>query len=202
MSGLSEKEVFLLLSSLQCTHGFLGTFDCRFPGFINKVKVQTAIINTGPREQGGIHWIALAWDPKSYQMFIFDPLGWKNDQLMKYYKFSYSNLIKRSALSSPDKCVKVIKNSQSVQCTCAGSCGLFCVFFLYCFYKYKSNAFKNCLFQSLYGSIPSLTPPNPTNLHKNQDFLYKFFKEKSLYFRQNEEYIVSNTKIGLIKSHI
>lgn len=201
MSGTSESELRDLLSSLHLTYGFLGTFDCRFPGFLQKNKVQTAIVNTGPRELGGVHWIAMAWDPVYYKMYIFDPLGWKETQLKSLYNYSYQAMLKRSALTEGERCITVEKNTQGVQCTCSGACGLFCVFFLYCFNKYRGKAFKNELFQSLNGAIPSLTPSDPNLLHKNQNLLYDFFICKSSYFRKNKKMLIDNTKLGLIKSH-
>lgn len=201
MSGSSEQELKNLVSSLNLQAGFLGTFDCRFPGFISKNKKQTAIVNTGPREQGGVHWIALAWDPTSYKMFLFDPLGWSDRDLAKYYGFSYQNMVARSALSSPDRCVTLVKNTQAVQCTCAGSCGLFCVLFLYCFHLRPSNPFGTSLFQSLEGAKSAMVPSLPTHLHNNQTILYKFLMNHSVYFRNNAPHMVSNTKTGLIKTH-
>ncbi|AAA84980.1 protease [Ovine adenovirus 7] len=201
MSGTSESELKNLISSLHLNNGFLGIFDCRFPGFLQKSKIQTAIINTGPREQGGIHWITLALEPISYKLFIFDPLGWKDTQLIKFYNFSLNSLIKRSALNNSDRCITVERNTQSVQCTCAGSCGLFCIFFLYCFHFYKQNVFKSWLFQKLNGSTPSLIPCEPHLLHENQTFLYDFLNAKSVYFRKNYRTFIENTKTGLIKTH-
>ncbi|ASU50478.1 protease [Odocoileus adenovirus 1] len=201
MSGTSEQELKKLLSSLHLTNGFLGTFDCRFPGFINKEKIQTAIVNTGPREEGGVHWIAMGWDPHYFKMYIFDPLGWKEKQLQSLYNYSYQGMIKRSALTTNDHCINVEKNTQAVQCTCSGACGLFCVFFLYCFYNFKGQAFKNPLFQKLYGALPSLTPLDPTLLHANQLFVYRFLLKKSLYFQENKEHLIRNTNVGLIKTH-
>lgn len=201
MSGSSETELRQLIQDLGISGGFLGTFDCRFPGFIQKDKKQTAIVNTGPREQGGVHWIALAWDPTSYKMFLFDPLGWTKGQLRKYYGFSYENLVKRSALTSPDRCVTLVKNNQAIQCTCAGSCGLFCVLFLYAFSRRPSNPYSDPLIEKMTGIAPTIHPLCPDKLHHNQAFLYQFLKTQSQYFKKNETLFVSNTKIGLINTH-
>ncbi|AII22572.1 protease [Lizard adenovirus 2] len=201
MSGSSEQELKMLVRSLNLEPGFLGTFDCRFPGFISKDRRQTAIVNTGPREQGGIHWIALAWDPKSYKMFLFDPLGWSDAELKRYYNFSYKNMVQRSALSSPDRCVTLVKNTQAVQCTCAGSCGLFCVFFLYCAHLNASNPFGTSLFQSMEGQKSGMVPKSPDQLHKNQALLYNFLSSHSEYFRKHARNIVLNTRLHLIKTH-
>ncbi|AAL73248.1 23K endoprotease [Possum adenovirus 1] len=201
MSGTSEHELKSLIASLGVSSGFLGTFDCRFPGFIQKEKFQTAIVNTGPREKGGIHWIALAWNPLNFKMYLFDPLGWKEKQLAKYYGFSYRNMIARSALNTPDRCVTLVRNEEAVQCTCSGACGLFCVFFIYCFNKYKCDPFNNPLFQRFQGSYPCIKPASPALLHENQNILYNFLNSKSDYFNKNQHQFVTETKIGLIKTH-
>ncbi|AAL92453.1 protease [Snake adenovirus 1] len=201
MSGSSEQELKMMVRSLNLESGFLGTFDCRFPGFISKDRRQTAIVNTGPREQGGVHWIALAWDPTSRKMFLFDPLGWTNAELKKYYGFSYQNMVQRSALSSADRCVTLERNTQAVQCTCAGSCGLFCILFLYCAHLSPSNPFGTSLFQSLDGQKSGMVPRSPEALHKNQQILYNFLSSKCAYFRKNARNIVMNTRLHLIKTH-
>lgn len=201
MSGTSEAELKTLMRSLNLERGFLGTFDCRFPGFISKDRRQTAIVNTGPREKGGVHWIALAWDPSSYKMFLFDPLGWSEKELRKYYGFSYKNMVARSALNSPDRCVTLTKNTQAVQCTCAGSCGLFCVLFLYCAGTHPSDPFGSSLFQSLEGEKSAMSPASPEKLHQNQRILYDFLATRSSYFKKNATSIVMNTQLGLINTH-
>lgn len=202
MSGSSETELKHLISSLHIPNiGFLGTFDCRFPGFIDKNKKQSAIVNTGPRESGGMHWIAFAWDPASYKMFMFDPLGWTARDLTKYYGFSYQNLLRRSAMSTHDRCVILEKNTQAVQCTCAGSCGLFCVFFLYNFHLCPSSPFSTSIMQNMQGTVPTIKPLYPYLLHENQNKLYSFLYNKSSYFRKNAQTIIDSTKTGLIKTH-
>lgn len=201
MSGTSERELKMLVRSLNLDRGFLGTFDCRFPGFLSKDRKQTAIVNTGPREKGGIHWIALAWDPTSYKMFLFDPLGWTDSELQKYYNFSYKNMVARSALNSPDRCVTLVKNTQAVQCTCAGSCGLFCILFLYCAHLMPANPFGVPLFQSLEGEKSSMSPTSPEKLHRNQQILYSFLSSHSSYFKKNATSVVMNTRLGLINTH-
>lgn len=202
MSGTSETELKNLIRSLNLQDGFLGTFDRHFPGFVNKHKIQTAIINTGTRESGGQHWLAMGWNPKIYTVFMFDPLGWKDRDLIKFYGFYYRNMIERSALNSPDRCVKLIKNSEAVQCTCAGSCGLFAVLFLYCFKMNPFQPFQTSTMQALEGNPPAIKPSNPSELHKNQNIMYNFFLNKSNYFVKNKHILMSNTNIGLIKTHV
>lgn len=202
MSGSSESELKSLVQSLHMQNiGFLGTFDSRFPGFIDRDKYQSAIVNTGTRESGGLHWIAFAWNPRVYKVFLFDPLGWSARELQRYYSYSYDALIKRSALNFADRCVVLEKNKQAIQCTCSGSCGLFCVFFLYCFHISPNAPFATPLMQKMHGSSPSILPASPSELHANQHALYAFLRDKSMYFRRNEEDIVSNTRLGLIKTH-
>ncbi|QOS14191.1 endopeptidase [Duck adenovirus 1] len=201
MSGTSESELKALMKSLGIAGNFLGTFDCTFPGFINKHKRQTAIINTGSRASGGLHWLAFAWDPLRYTIYMFDPLGWKEKDLFKLYGFSYKTMIKRSALQSDNRCVKLVKNTEAVQCTCAGSCGLFCVFFLYCFNLCHINPFEASIFQAMHGTSPALYPSKPHMLHANQQMLYDFLRSHSSYFVNNERTLVCNTKLNLINIH-
>lgn len=202
MSGTSESELKQLVRSLHLNNiGFLGTFDCRFPGFLDKNKTSSAIVNTGTRESGGLHWIAFAWNPKTMKVFMFDPLGWSSKELEKYYGYSYQALLKRSAVQSIDRCVTLERNQEAVQCTCAGSCGLFCVLFLYCFSVYPTAPFEVPLFQSLQGSVSRFTPVKPLALHNNQQILYDFLKSKSVYFSKNLTHFVNSTKTGLIKTH-
>lgn len=202
MSGSSEKELQRLVASLHIPNiGFMGIYDCRFPGFISKHRKQCAIVNTGPRESGGYHWIAFAWDPTSYKMFMFDPLGWTNDQLKRFYGFSYQNMIKRSALTTTDRCITLERNRHAVQCTCSGSCGLFCVFFLFCFHLQPCNPFGTTLMQQMEGSLPKLVPNTPAHLHCNQSRLYRFLFTHSSYFRNHFEEIVRNTNVGLLNTH-
>lgn len=202
MSGSSEHELKALIRSLHMSNiGFLGTFDCRFPGFLNRNQYQSAIVNTGSRESGGMHWIAFAWNPRNFKVFMFDPLGWSAHQLKQYYSYSYQALLKRSALNSNDRCVILERNHQAIQCTCAGSCGLFCVFFLYCFSISPNSPFSTRLMQSMHGTSPNITPVSPELLHINQMLLYSFLSKNSEYFRKNEDEIVENTKLDLIKTH-
>ncbi|UJZ92513.1 protease [Barthadenovirus sternae] len=201
MSGSSEAELKHLIRSLGIQHTFLGTFDCRFPGFLDSNKIKTAIVNTGPRESGGVHWIAFAWNPIGYKLYLFDALGWKDKELEKYYNFSYKHIIKRSALETPSRCVQLVKNSEAVQCTCAGSCGLFCVLFLYCFNKFPNNPYDNYIMNDFYGCKAALKPVCPKQLHLNQIKLYDFLRKHSDYFVKNETHIVNNTNTYLIKTH-
>ena len=202
MSGSSEYELKQLLRSLGLTSSFIGIYDCRFPGFLNPDKRQTAIVNTGPRESGGLHWIALAFDPIGYKFYLFDPLGWKERDLSRFYNFSYKQMLERSALNTPTRCVTLVKNEEAVQCTCSGSCGLFSVLFLYCFKHYPFNPYHSPLMKKLQGSVAALYPVRHRQLHENQRILYEFLEACSRYFVRNKNHIVRNTNVGLIKTHI
>ena len=199
--GSTETELKRLVESMGLGRGFLGLFDCRFPGFIQKHKIQTAIVNTGPREGGGLHWIAMAWNPTRRVVYLFDPLGWTESDLSRYYGFSYRNMIKRSALSSPDRCVTLERNTQAVQCTCSGSCGLWCVYFLAAFLLNPNDPFETKLFQDLQGKAPQLHPSSPATLHRNQEILYRYLHAHSVYFRTHSAEITRRTRAGLIKTH-
>lgn len=200
MSGSSETELRALVRSLGIP-GFLGVYDSRFPGFLHPQKRQCAIVNTGTRESGGMHWIAMAWEPVGYKLNLFDPLGWSRQELKKYYGFSYENLVRRSALQNPTRCVELVRNQQAVQCSCSGSCGLWCCFFLYCFKLRPVDPFGSKLFQSLEGARAAVHPPAPHLLHQNQEKLYSFLRQQSFYFRQHASSIEGNTRLGLIKTH-
>nr|WMQ77652.1 protease [Zoothera dauma adenovirus] len=201
MSGTSESELKAIISSMGLQKYFIGTFDCRFPGFIDQRRKQVAIVNTGPRESGGLHWIALCYDNTSFTVFLFDPLGWSELDLERQYGFSYKGMLKRSAMMTPDRCVKLTKNTQAVQCTCSGACGLYCVLFVYCFDKNPSNPFKVPILQDMEGHAARLKPSNPKDMHDNQLKLYNFLYDKSSYFRKNCDSLISNTRVGLIKTH-
>lgn len=201
MSGTSEAELRDLVHSLGISSSFIGTFDCTFPGFIRAEKKQTAIINTGSRESGGMHWIAMAWEPAGKVMYLFDPLGWKEGDLWKYYGFSYKRMVARSALSTPTRCVTLVRNTQAVQCTCSGACGLFCVLFLYCFNKRPHDPGSTKLMEALEGTASALKPREPAKLHWNQNVLYRFLMLNSAYFRNHKQTLVRNTRLGLIKTH-
>ncbi|QEJ80733.1 protease [Psittacine adenovirus 3] len=201
MSGTSEAELWQLMRSLGISSSFLGTFDCSFPGFIRADQKQTAIINTGSRESGGMHWIAMAWEPRGKVLYLFDPLGWKERDLMRYYGFSYKAMVARSALSTPSHCVTLERNTQAVQCTCSGACGLFCVVFLYCFNVCPSAPATVKVLEAMEGTASALRPTDPAKLHWNQKVMYRFLSANSSYFRKHERTLVYNTRLGLIKTH-
>ncbi|AMB43158.1 protease [Bat mastadenovirus WIV12] len=197
--GSSESELKHIITDLGVGKYFLGTFDKRFPGFIQKDKPCCAIVNTAYRETGGMHWIAFAWYPPSFTFYMFDPFGFSDEKLKQIYDFEYQNLLKRSALTSTEsKCLTFIKSTESVQGGHSAACGLFCCAFLYSFVNYPLNPMKNP-FMKIFKSVPNdkiLTPKCQFIFKKNQDNLYHFLSQKSPYFKLNEQKIKCQTNFN------
>ncbi|QEJ80760.1 protease [Amniota adenovirus 1] len=204
MSGTSETEIAEILKDLGIIDKFLGTFDRRFNGFPHSFgrmeSTKTAIVNTGYREKGGVHWLALGWNPVTRVLHVFDPLGWRDDQLKRYYDgFTYSDMIRKT--SGKPGCITVRRVGEAVQCSCSGACGLFCVLFLYCFDRNPSKPESYITLDKMKGEPPSVISDKWQHLHRNQDLLYDFLYKNSNYFRRNYSNIVNNTRIGLMSVH-
>lgn len=204
MSGTSESEIRHLMRDLGIIDKFLGTFDRRFDGFVRQFahrnSYKTAIVNTGYREQGGIHWLALAWDPYRRVIHIFDPLGWKDKQLSRYYDgFSYDRMIKNTA--GIRGCITARRVGEAVQCSCSGACGLFCVMFLYAFDKCPSCPEAYWILDRMKGETPALKPRHWRDLHRNQRLLYRFLYANSQYFREHYDRMEKNTRLDLLFKH-
>lgn len=211
MSGTSESEIRAMLRDLGVDKVFIGTFDNSFNGFKRSKVPMCAIVNTGSRESGGVHWIAAGIDPRSRKIYVFDPLGWNDAQLQRMYRFSIYPMLRKtldnyelkgSAYDYNKKdCFIVTRNTQAVQCSCAGSCGLFCVLFVYCFSKNPHLANEDNLLQTMDGEKAAVRPTHWQTLHANQDLLYTFLNNRCDFFRRRAREIIQNTKTGLIKTH-
>lgn len=207
MSGTSESEIRAMLRDLGVGRVFIGTFDNTFGGFKRSKVPLCAIINTGSRQSGGVHWIAAGIVPAAKRIFVFDPLGWNDAQLRRLYDFSIYPLLSKTMdhydtkASVQDSCFIVSRNSQAVQCSCAGSCGLYCVMFVYCFSRSPRDVSEDALLQSFDGERASVRPTHWKTLHSNQDKLYEFLYHNCTYFRNHSREMKENTKTGLIKTH-
>ncbi|QOJ53950.1 protease [Barthadenovirus mellis] len=223
--GLAESEIRAMARDLGLDGMFVGTFDRRFPGFARWMRFKrgltAAIVNTGFREGGGEHWVAMAWNPATQRMYVFDPLGWTDAQLSRFYHgFGYLPAVRGTAegiassargrdADGREKCVTVRRNGKAVQCTCSGACGLFCLLFLSAFKHCPTDPDRFPALRDMTGVLakaPNATCPSVPEslwapLHANQTILYRFFWKTSSYFRAHSRDICKNTALGLIKTH-
>lgn len=197
--GSSEEEIKNIITDLGIGPYFLGTFDKYFPGFLSKEKMVCAIVNTGSRAGGGVHWLAMAWFPKAGLFYMFDPFGFSDKKLKIIYNFEYQKLLKRSALQSTSThCVQLVTSTESIQGPQSAACGLFCCMFLYAFVHWPLSAMKNPVMNSLQGVPNSLLFREDVQpiLKRNQMLLYNFLSKHSAYFRKHRNEIQHNTKFN------
>lgn len=195
--GSKEGELRAILRDLGVEPYFLGTFDKRFPGFINKDKQCCAIVNTAGRETGGVHWLAMAWYPKSQTFYMFDPFGFSDSKLKQHFNFEYEGLLRRSAISStPDRCINLVQSCESVQGPKSAACGLFCCMFLHAFVRWPTRAMDKNPTMDLVKGVPNALLDHPTSqaqLRRNQENLYAFLSSASVYFKVKRMQIMSDT---------
>lgn len=195
--GSTEEELRAICRDLHVGPNFLGTFDKRFPGFIAKHTRSCAIVNTAGRETGGVHWLAFAWEPQAKKLYLFDPFGFSDQKLVQFYQFEYEGLVKRSALASTsDKCVELVKNTESVQGPNSAACGLFCCMFLQAFTKWPMTPMDKNPTMDLIRGVPNsklFDPSSQSVFLRNQKMLYVFLNKHSAYFRAHKGAIENNT---------
>lgn len=201
--GTTESELVAIIKDLGLGSMFLGTYDKSFPGFINKRTPCCAIVNTGSRDSGGVHWLAMAWYPPSAVFYMFDPFGFSDAKLLQMYNFQYESLLKRSAIhSTPDRCVTLVKSVDTIQGPYSAACGLYCCLFLYSFSQYPLAAMDgNPIIDIVIGVANNkLKDPSAQPLLKaNQDAMYTFLAQHSAFFRSRREDLQSKTAFNMIK---
>ncbi|QGX41993.1 protease [Gould's wattled bat adenovirus 1] len=202
--GSSEEELKAICRDLHVGPNFLGTFDKRFPGFIAKNTRACAIVNTAGRETGGVHWLAFAWEPAGRKLYLFDPFGFPDQKLAQFYQFEYESLMKRSAIASTDdKCVELVKNTESVQGPDSAACGLFCCMFLQAFTHWPQSPMDKNPTMDLVKGVPNsklFSPASVPIFYKNQQRVYEFLAKRSGYFRNHRARIERDTAFDKAKS--
>ncbi|WXH85156.1 protease [Pigeon adenovirus 1] len=186
MAGTTETQLRALVGAMHLRHRFLGVFDKSFPGFLSPLRPCSAIVNTGSRRSGGMHWIGFAYEPRSRTCYMFDPFGWSDRQLWELYRVKYDAMLRRTGLAQADRCVTLVRSTQAVQCPCSAACGLFSALFVASFDRYPQKPMDgNPIIDTVVGvSHQHLhSPPFVQVLHRNQERLYLWFTQNNYYFR-------------------
>lgn len=198
MSGTTETQLRDLVSAMHLKHRFLGVFDNTFPGFMNPNQRASAIVNTGSRASGGMHWIGFAYEPSGRLCYMFDPFGWSDAELWRIYKFKYESFLRRTGLQQADRCITLVKSVQAVQCPCSAACGLFAALFIASFDAYPRNPMSKNPIIDVVNGVPHdklHLPEYQRILHRNQDHLYQWFVRTNAYFRDNERLLERETSL-------
>lgn len=197
-SGTTESQLRDLVAAMHLRHRFLGVFDKSFPGFLNPGQPASAIVNTGSRASGGMHWIAFAFDPIRRRCYMFDPFGWSDEKLWELYRVKYRSLMRRTGLSQPDRCFELVRSTETVQCPCSAACGLFSALFVASFDRYRQRPMNgNPIIDTVVGVRHDLMrqPAYREILHRNQERLYFWFMKHNGYFRTHERQLKEATAL-------
>lgn len=182
-------------------HHFLGVFDNAFPGFLNPNIPASAIVNTGSRASGGMHWIAFAFDPAYRRCYMFDPFGWSDSELWRIYRVKYDALMKRTGMSQPGRCFQLVRSIDCVQCPCSAACGLFSALFIASFDYFRSSPMSNNPIIDVLVGVSHRNMYNPAyqlTLHHNQERMYSWFASTNAYFARNRRRLEAETAINSI----
>ncbi|QJC19256.1 L3 protease [Duck adenovirus 4] len=201
MSGTTETQLRNLVASLHPRHHFLGVFDKTFPGFLSPDRPASAIVNTGSRQSGGMHWIAFAFDPASKRCYMFDPFGWSDKQLWDLYRVKYDAFMRRTGLRQPDRCFELVRSVQAVQCPCSAACGLFSALFIASFDRYRTRPMNgNPIIDTVVGvSHADMDRPAFRDiLHRNQERVYFWFLKNSPYFAAHNAELKRETALDTL----
>lgn len=201
MSGTTESQLRDLVAAMHLRHRFLGVFDRSFPGFLDPTSPASAIVNTGSRASGGMHWIGFAYDPNYGRCYMFDPFGWSDRELYALYKVKYDAFLKTTGLRQRDRCIELVRSVQAVQCPCSAACGLFSALFIASFDRYRNKPMNgNPIIDTVVGvSHDNMYKPAFREvLHRNQERMNTWFKQNNAYFRQHAQLLERETAINTI----
>ncbi|AGL34688.1 protease [Fowl aviadenovirus 5] len=201
MAGTTESQLNHLVGAMRLRHRFLGVYDKSFPGFLDPNRAASAIVNTGSRSSGGMHWIAFAYEPLGRKCYMFDPFGWSDRELWKLYKVKYDALLRRTGLSQPDKCIQLVRSVEAVQCPCSAACGLFSALFIASFDRYPNRPMiGNPIIDTVVGvkHEDMYKPAFRAVLHRNQERLYFWLGKENAYFRQHAEELKRETALDTV----
>ncbi|QJP03680.1 protease [Aviadenovirus cerasi] len=201
MAGTTETQLRDLVGAMHLRHRFLGVFDKTFPGFLDPNRPASAIVNTGSRASGGMHWIAFAFDPLARKCYMFDPFGWSDRELWKLYKVKYDAFLRRTGLRQPDRCFKLVRSTEAVQCPCSAACGLFSALFIASFDRYPKRPMDgNPIIDTVVGVKHDnmYKPAFRDILHRNQERMYFWFEKDNAYFRAHAEELKRETALDTV----
>ncbi len=204
MAGTTESQLNQLVGAMRLRHRFLGVFDKSFPGFLDPHRPASAIVNTGSRASGGMHWIAFAFDPIGQKCYMFDPFGWSDRELWNLYKVKYDAFLRRTGLRQPDRCFELVRSTEAVQCPCSAACGLFSALFVASFDRYHTRPMAgNPIIDTVVGvkHANMYKPEFREILHRNQERMYYWFMKENPYFRAHEEELKRETALDTVPTN-
>lgn len=206
MSGTTESQLRDLVAAMHPRHRFLGVFDRSFPGFLDPTRPASAIVNTGSRSSGGMHWIGFAYDPTMRRCYMFDPFGWSDKELYNLYKVKYDAFLKTTGLRQPDRCIELVRSVQAVQCPCSAACGLFSALFIASFDRYRTRPMNgNPIIDTVVGvdHANMYKPAFQAVMHRNQERMYAWFSRNNPYFSAHRLALERETAINTLpENHV